>query len=175
MSALTAHLCQTYLPVAEDLRRTLEIDIAPDIAIDGDRELLVQMFANLIENAIRHTHDGTVIRFRLERCGAGAKIVVEDDGPGIPHGERERVLERFYRLERSRTTAGSGLGLSLVAAVAELHSAKIELAGANPGLRVSIVFAEVSLERPEPELMRSDETEFAPSSRQPRRARSLAR
>jgi signal transduction histidine kinase len=173
VSALTAHLCQTYLPVAEDARKTLDIDIAPDIAVDGDRELLVQMIANLIENAIRHTNDDTGIVVRLERHGAGAQIVIEDNGPGIPDGERERVLERFYRLERSRTTAGSGLGLSLVAAIAELHNAKVELADANPGLRVSIVFAEVSLERPAAELMRSAEAGFSSSSPYPRRARPL--
>lgn len=171
VSALTAHLCQTYLPVAEDARKTLDIGIAPGIAVDGDRELLVQMVANLIENAIRHTHDGTGIIFRLERCGPGAKIVVEDNGPGIPDNERERVLERFYRLERSRTTAGSGLGLSLVAAIAELHNAKVELVDANPGLRVSIVFAEVSLEQPAAELMRSAEAGFSSSAPFPRRAR----
>jgi signal transduction histidine kinase len=98
------------------------------------------MLANLIENAIRHTPPGTRIEMTLQRQNASALAVIADDGPGIPEPAQERVFRRFFRLEASRSTPGSGLGLSLVAAIASLHGVRIELADNAPGLRVTLPF-----------------------------------
>ena len=141
LSALVASIGQTFAPVAEDEGRALSLDVAPGLEIEGDRELLVQMLANLIENAIHHAGAGAQIAIALAASPAGPVLTVSDNGPGIPAAEREAVLQRFYRLERSRTHAGNGLGLSLVAAIVELHHAEIALQDNGPGLKVVIRFA----------------------------------
>jgi signal transduction histidine kinase len=141
LSDVMKTVAEAYGPVAEDGGRSLETEIAEAVAIAGDRELLVQLFANLIENALGHTPQGTRIVMRLHAGPHGAVAEVSDNGPGIPVEERSRVFHRFYRLEHSRTTSGNGLGLCLVAAIASLHDAKIELADNKPGLKVNIVFA----------------------------------
>jgi signal transduction histidine kinase len=133
-----------YEPVAEERGHALSLAVSSKrpIAIFGDRDLLLQMLANLIDNAIRHTPPGAPIRLEGHpaRGSAGGEIVVSDAGAGIPAAEREKVFQRLYRLEKSRTTPGSGLGLSLVKAIAELHGASITLSDNAPGLRVSVVF-----------------------------------
>ena len=111
--------------------------------IFGDRDLLTQMTANLLENSIRHCPQGAAITVKLESEGATSHLAIADNGPGIPQAERENVLRRLYRLEQSRTTPGSGLGLSLVKAIADLHGAALELEDNNPGLRVKLDFAAV--------------------------------
>lgn len=107
----------------------------------GDRQLLVQLFANLIENAIRHAPPECSISLSLARQDGAYVASVSDTGAGIPASERENVFKRMYRLDKSRTSEGSGLGLSLVAAIAELHSAKVTLGDAAPGLLVTVHFA----------------------------------
>jgi len=129
-----------YGPVAEDEHHVLQRDIQRDVRIRGDGELLTQMFSNLIENAIRHTPSGTRILIRLAVSGNIVTASVEDNGPGIPLGEYDKVFRRFYRLTSSRSTPGYGLGLALVAAIANLHNAKIELSDNHPGLRCVISF-----------------------------------
>lgn len=141
LSAVVETVAQAFTPAAEDEAHTLVAEIASGIAVQGDRELLTQMLVNLVENALRHTPEGGRIRLLLTQPDARAVLVVEDDGPGVPEPERERILRRFYRREQSRTTPGSGLGLSLVAAVAALHGADLRLSDAGPGLRVSLTFA----------------------------------
>lgn len=136
ISEICERLREAFGAVAEDQGRTLVADIAPGIRIRGDPDQLTQMLANLIENALTHTPAGTTIRLALERSGPSLLASVADDGPGIPAAERPRVLDRFYRLDRSRSTPGSGLGLSLVAAVAELHGIGLSLEDNDPGLRV---------------------------------------
>ena len=93
----------------------------------GDRQLLAQLVANLLENALRHTPAGTTLSLGLTKVGNGFDLVVADNGPGIPGTEHEKVFDRFYRLDRSRSTAGSGLGLALVKAIASLHGLTIRL------------------------------------------------
>jgi len=111
------------------------------MALHGDGELLTQALANLVENALRHTPPGTQITVRLSRpAGAGICLAVEDDGPGVAPEDLPRLWHRFYRGERSRTTPGNGLGLSFVAAVADLHGAKLRISNAEPGLWVSLLF-----------------------------------
>lgn len=141
LSALCDSLAETYGAVAEDNRQTLISQLAPGIHTIGDRELMTQLFANLIENGIRHTPPGSTIHFSLrEDRGTGPVVRIADNGPGIPPEERQKVFRRFYRLEASRTTPGSGLGLSMVAAIAELHGITVELDDAQPGLAVTLRF-----------------------------------
>lgn len=133
LSGVAALARDTYAAVAEDGGRTLTAAIAAGVAVEGDRGLLVQALANLIENALRHTPPGAQVALSLRREGGEAVLRVADDGPGVPASERAAVLRRFHRLERSRTTPGNGLGLALVAAVAELHDGRLALADAIPG------------------------------------------
>lgn len=134
-----------YDPVVEDAGNQLTETFEPSgpAMIRGDRELLVQLFANLIENAVRHCPPGTRVRMAIEAGEETYEATVTDDGPGIPERERAKVFRRLYRVERARSSAGSGLGLSLVAAIADLHDAKATLSGSNPGLKVSIGFPRV--------------------------------
>jgi signal transduction histidine kinase len=141
LTALVEDVAQAFGPAAEDAGKLFATDIESNIEVEGDRELLVQLLANLIENAIVHTTEGTCIRVSLARGDTGPTLTVYDTGTGVPAHEHERIFRRFYRLEPSRNTRGSGLGLSLVAAIAELHEAKIEVADNGPGLRVTVRFA----------------------------------
>lgn len=141
LSAVAEAVSDAYRPDAEDAGHELTATIAPGVIISGDRELLTQAVANLVENALRHTPAGTRIRVRLRDGPAtGALLTVEDDGPGVADVDMPRLVDRFYRGERSRTTPGNGLGLSLVSAVAELHGARLSLDAMKPGLRVSLSF-----------------------------------
>jgi signal transduction histidine kinase len=140
LSSVTENVIEAFSAVAEDEGRKLDAHIGPDITVNGDRELLTQMFANLTENALRHTPAGTTVEVRLERVNGCARVTVSDTGPGIPAEHRAHVFRRFYRLDASRSTPGSGLGLSLVAAVAKLHGATISLEDNRPGVRVVVAF-----------------------------------
>ena len=103
----------------------------------GDRDLLFDAVANLVDNAIKHGREAGRVTVEVTRNDRGAVVSVADDGPGIPEQERQNVFKRFYRLERSRRTPGNGLGLSLVAAVARLHGARIEMLDNKPGLSLT--------------------------------------
>ena len=140
LSRVFQAIADAYGAVAEDHGQTLAAVIAPDIRVQGDRELLTQMLANLVENAIRHTPAGSRIDLVLKRDGSGPVGMVSDTGPGIPPETRDKVFQRFFRLERSRSTAGSGLGLSLVAAIADIHGIAVTLSDNEPGLRVRLDF-----------------------------------
>ena len=136
LSALMRGIGEAYEPAAEDSQHKLEVDVAGGIAITGDRQLLAQLFSNLVENALTHTPAGSTVRLALSPTTAGFKAEVADNGPGIPEAERDKVFDRFYRLDRSRTTKGSGLGLALVKAIASLHGLGLRLEDLNPGLAV---------------------------------------
>lgn len=138
LSSLLRILYEIYRPVSEDSELKLQCKVQDGIIVTGDPELLTQLFANLIENALRHVPAGGSISIRLMMHGASARTIVADDGPGIPASERDRVFQRLYRLEQSRATPGTGLGLSLVTAVVSLHDGAIELAGNDPGLKVTV-------------------------------------
>ena len=127
-------------PVAEDEGKLLLAEHEAGFMIVGDGELLAQMMTNLIDNAIRHTPTGSRIVSKLERVDGNIVATISDDGPGIPVEERANVLTRFYRLDRSRNLPGSGLGMSLAAAIAALHSARLELLDNCPGLRLRLTF-----------------------------------
>lgn len=134
LSAIAQSVAEVYAPAAEERGQVLATEIAPGIAITGDPALLTQLLANLVENAVRHGRAGGRVVLGLT---AGA-IIVTDDGPGIPAPERDRVFRRFQRLDAARSTPGSGLGLALVRAVADLHGMAISLEDATPGLRVQV-------------------------------------
>jgi signal transduction histidine kinase len=140
LSGIADTVFEAFEAVAEDEGKSLDAHIKPKITVNGDRELLTQMLANLTENALRHTPAGTAMNVRLECVNGSPRLTVSDTGPGIPAEERERVFRRFYRLDASRTTPGSGLGLSLVSAVVKLHDATISLEDNEPGVRVVIAF-----------------------------------
>lgn len=129
---------EIYRPSADEKCQSLALQVMPPLQVRGDRELLTQLFANLIENAIRHSPCGARIRVSAQGHDGRVHVEVADDGPGIPDAFKDKVLQRFYRLESSRTTPGSGLGLSLAAAIARLHDAVMTLADAGPGLRVLV-------------------------------------
>jgi len=137
--AFARDLTDLYEPVAEEKGLRLTIETAPDpIEIRGDRHMLSRAIANLVENALKYTPPGGTIAVRVTAEGTMARLTVADDGPGIPADERDRVFDRFYRLEASRTTEGNGLGLSLARAVVRLHGGTIMLGDNAPGL-VAIV------------------------------------
>ncbi len=134
LSSVAEAVAEVYAPAAEERGQTLTADIAPGIEAFGDRALITQLLANLAENAVRHGRENGSVRIALRALpGGGAEAVVEDDGPGIPEAERERVFRRFHRLDAARATPGSGLGLALVRAVAALHGMEVTLAAARPG------------------------------------------
>jgi signal transduction histidine kinase len=130
---------ELYRPSAEEKGHSFSAVIAEGLQVKGDRELLLQLFANLIDNAIRHSPPRSIIALRAMATGSAASVVLEDNGSGIPPPLREKVLQRFVRLENSRTTPGSGLGLSLANAVIKLHEATMTLSDSEPGLRVTVI------------------------------------
>lgn len=140
LSSIAERLVEAYRAVAEDGGKALGSLVAQGIVFRGDEELLTQMLANLVENAIKHTPAGSRISLELSDGAAGTQMVVADDGPGIPETERQRVFDQFYRLDRSRTTPGQGLGLSLVSAVAQLHEIEVRFEDNAPGLRAVVDF-----------------------------------
>lgn len=142
-STLIHRLVAAYEPVAEDEGKRVRFSIEEGVTITGDEDLLLQAVANLIENSLGHTPTGTDVLVELRRTGSGTELTVADNGPGIPPEMRSRVFERFFRLDQSRSTSGSGLGLALVAAVAELHGMEVRLEDNSPGLRVRLISHEV--------------------------------
>ena len=140
LSGLAADVAELYEPLAEEKELSFHVELAPGVTVPGNRHLLSQALANLLDNAVKYTPEGGAIAVSLTAPTAGPELVVADTGPGVPPEYRELVLERFARLESSRNTPGSGLGLSLVAAAAGLHQARLTLADNHPGLRVTLTF-----------------------------------
>jgi signal transduction histidine kinase len=142
LSDVVETVADAYGPEVEQAGQRLETKIGPKLFITGDRELLTQAFADLVENAIRHAGKGAIICLMAVSQAATVEAMVSDTGPGVPEADRERVLSRFVRLEASRSTPGTGLGLTLVKAIADLHNARLELSDNGPGLRVTMSFAQ---------------------------------
>ena len=112
-----------------------------EMLVTGDRDLIFDAVANLVDNAIKHGRAGGQVTVTNENIGGRPVISIADNGPGIPADQYEHVFKRFYRLEHSRYTPGNGLGLSLVAAVARLHGARIEMLDDSPGLKLRLWFS----------------------------------
>ncbi len=140
LRSIVTDIAELYEPLAEAKRITLKVNAAKSIEIMGDRGLISQALANLIDNAIKYTPEDGEALVSLRRVGDQATLEVRDSGPGIPQDERDHVLRRFVRLEASRNEPGSGLGLSLVAAVLRLHDGDISLGDARPGLVATLTF-----------------------------------
>ena len=138
LAALAGDVIELYQPFAEEQQQRLELHGGDGLCVDGSRDLLAQALGNLIENAIKYTPAGGLVSLRVARENGHAEIRVCDSGPGIPAADRQRVLERFVRLESAREQGGNGLGLSLVAAVCKLHRAELTLSDADPGLCVHL-------------------------------------
>ena len=141
LEKIVRETAEIYQPVIEDSHHQFVLEVDTQVQIQGDRELIIQLLANLLENAMRHTPTGSTITL----SGVNNQLSVSDNGPGIDAGKHDKVLEPMYRLEHSRSTAGNGLGLALVETISQLHHAQLRLSAAsenkeNPGLKVSIRF-----------------------------------
>ncbi len=139
LSRLIAELGESYAIAFSDEDRELRVEVSPGIAVRGHRELLAQAVANLLDNSRIHTPSGSRVSLGLAVSGSEALITVADEGKGIAPVDRGRMLQRFVRGDNSRSTPGSGLGLSLVAAVVHAHRGVIELTDAAPGLLVRLI------------------------------------
>jgi signal transduction histidine kinase len=145
---LGADMAELYEPASEDMGLEFKAEVQRGLNLKGNREFIAQALANLIDNAMKYTPTGGAVMLRTRRRSSGEiEFSVTDTGPGVPEEDRERVVQRFVRLENSRTQAGSGLGLALVQAVAEAHGGRLELdegpgvvGDTGPGLRVALVF-----------------------------------
>lgn len=148
---LAADMAELYEPLCEDKGLDFKAELVPRLTVKAARPILAQALANVIDNAIKYTPPGGAVMIRVRRRSSGEiEFSVTDNGPGVPLEDRNRVVQRFVRLENSRNEPGSGLGLSLVAAVAEAHGGRLELDegpgkydGFGPGLRVALVLPRV--------------------------------
>lgn len=142
LTALVDDIGESCQPALADAGHLLRWTAAPGITVAGDRELLAQAMINLLDNCRTHTPPGTQVMMTLARQGAtGVTIAVTDNGPGVPPGEHDRIVRRFARSERSRSTPGYGLGLSLASAIAIAHGGRLTVADNQPGLSVTIELA----------------------------------
>jgi signal transduction histidine kinase len=150
LSEVASDVVELFDAAAEATGVRLAVAGDRNVFVAGDRDLLFDAVANLVDNAIKHGRDGGHVTVQVGQDDGGAVISVADDGPGIPADEFQQVFKRFYRLERSRRTPGNGLGLSLVAAVARLHGARVDLEDNAPGLKLRLRFPAVGARaRPE--------------------------
>jgi signal transduction histidine kinase len=148
LGKIAGDAAELHAPVAEERGITLSCEPSRSgVEMLGDPNLLFEAVSNLVDNAIKFTPSGGHVNVRTFRCAGRVGVMVEDDGPGIPEEERDAVLRRLYRLEKSRHAPGSGLGLSLVAAVARLHGLSVTISSACPGCRVTLT-CEESLQPP---------------------------
>ena len=127
---LLRQVCDIYEPIAEDKEIALSVDIAGNLEVRGDRDLLFEAIVNLVDNAVKFTPEGGKVMIELAQAEREAVVRVNDTGPGIPRQETEAVLRRFYRSDKVRHTPGVGLGLNLVAAIVKLHGFRLKI---HPG------------------------------------------
>jgi signal transduction histidine kinase len=144
LAASARDVAELYEPVAEEAGVDLVVETSGEVLVSGSRELMGQALANLIDNALKYGSpqkqgQRARVQVRVQRVGDKVEASVADQGSGIPAADRERVFGRFVRLEGSRSRPGSGLGLSLVAAVAGLHNGMVKIEDNEPGLRIVVV------------------------------------
>jgi signal transduction histidine kinase len=137
LAELVREVCDLYEPIAEEKRVTLQVTARDEPTVQGDRDLLLEAIANLVDNAVKFTPEGGRVELALFNAEGESVIRISDTGPGISKEEREIVIRRFYRSDKSRQTQGVGLGLSLVAAIVKLHGFRFTIA-AGPGCVVEI-------------------------------------
>ncbi len=144
---LAAGVAELYEPLCEEKGLEFKAELTPQLAARGNREFVAQAIANLLDNAVKYTPEGGAVMLRVRRRSSGEiEFSVTDTGPGVSETDRARIVQRFVRLENSRNLPGAGLGLSLVAAVAEAHRGRLEIdegpgaaGGMGPGLRVALI------------------------------------
>jgi signal transduction histidine kinase len=141
LAELASDMAELYEPAARERQLQLTVEASGPCEVRGNRQLLAQVLANLVENSLKYVPAGGHIEVKARRNGVHSQLVVADDGPGIPETERGHVLEPFVRLPAAARTTGTGLGLSLVAAIARLHHAQLALEDNGPGLRVVLSFS----------------------------------
>jgi signal transduction histidine kinase len=139
LAQLVREVGELYEPIAEDKRVMLQVEVADEATVHGDRDLLFEAVANLVDNAVKFTPEDGRVALALQHRDGESVIQVKDTGPGISDAEREAVLRRFYRSDKSRNTEGLGLGLSLVAAIVKLHGFRLTIA-TGPGFTAEIAF-----------------------------------
>tara|TARA_R100000541_G_scaffold43221_1_gene50437 strand:- start:476 stop:1837 length:1362 start_codon:yes stop_codon:yes gene_type:complete len=138
---LVINVYDAFEPTAEDAGQQLRLKISDQpLYVLGDSDLLMQLISNLVENALRHTPEGTIISMEASFSNGAPLLCIADTGPGIAREDREKVFRRFYRGEKSRTSGGNGLGLSLCKAIAELHHAELMVSDNQPGVRILVDF-----------------------------------
>ena len=140
LASILKDVIDLYEPVAEEKNIQFEVKTTSNLYVKGDRDLLFQLFANILDNAIKFSAVSSAIRLYVGEENGLIIAFIEDQGVGIPDQEKEKVFKHFYRGDASRSTPGNGLGLSLVRAIVEHHQARIALENSNPGLRVRIAF-----------------------------------
>ena len=138
LNSILIDLVELYEPLAEEKGQDFKFGVAGRVDIHADRDMLFQAFANLIDNAIKYTPEAGSVAIRSYSAGDDWRVEIVDNGPGVPASEHEKVVQRFYRIDPSRTTPGSGLGLALVFAVLKVHQFDLEFADNEPGLIVRI-------------------------------------
>ena len=141
LKQVVADTVELYEPVVEENEQKLTMSCSGDLKMKGNPDLLVQALANLLDNAMKYIPQGSKISVNAHQADDMLVLVVADNGPGIPEHFRAKALERFSRLDTSRTRPGQGLGLSLVQVVAQIHGGKLSLEDARPGLRVVLELA----------------------------------
>lgn len=145
LSQVLATVIDALNPVAEEQGKTIHLELGQDVILYGDKELLTQLAFNVLENAIQHTPLNAQIYVSLSTSSNQTELTIADNGTGIAENDREKVFRRFQRLEKSRTKPGNGLGLSIVAAIVELHGGTIGLVDNEPGLKVVISFNNIQV------------------------------
>ncbi len=148
LAGLVEDASDLYEPLAEERGLAIEVESEPGAIVVANRQLLFQALANLIDNALKYAPAGGVVRIRTGIGPDGPELAVADQGPGIPEADRARVIDPLVRLDQSRGTPGSGLGLSLVDAIARLHGAELRLEDNRPGLKARLVFAHATAAAP---------------------------
>lgn len=138
LSALLDQMVETYRPDFDDGGRSLHLVAPPGVEVVGDRRLISQALTNLLDNCLRHTPPGTAVTVSVRDRGGLVRVTVADDGPGVPAAERPRLFDRFARAELARSTAGHGLGLSMVRAIAQAHGGDARIADDLRGFAVEI-------------------------------------
>ena len=141
LADIVRQVAEDFSPAAEDDGKSIACHFDDPFEIVGDQELLTQMIANCLDNAIRYTSAGARISIEGRRTGARGLVSISDDGPGAPPEDLKRIFERFHRGDLARSTSGAGLGLALVAAIAELHGVGVRALDNAPGLRIEFEFA----------------------------------
>jgi signal transduction histidine kinase len=143
MSELLNDLVELYEPLSEEHGQLFTSQLTASSSVVGDRDLLFQAFSNLLDNSIKYAQADGQVSLAVKDLPGLLQVVIQDSGPGIPAEMRQKVFERFFRLEVSRSTPGNGLGLSLVAAIINLHHGQIELLDNHPGLKAVVTLPKV--------------------------------